>query len=284
MKNLNIILAALLIVLFACEKDKSEPTPAGPGTMEIEFDNVAIINNVVQQLKLAEAGSTDYPYTNAMGQPFNITFLRYFISEIVLEGPNGEYYADKMSVSATASEGYYLIDEANFESQIITLKDIPAGEYNKVSFTVGVEENGVVEGAAGGALDPATNKMFWNWNSGYVAVKFEGQSPVSAGGASGNSITSDNAAGVVFHVGGWKEQAGTAFVNNNKSLSYTFDTKARISADDEPHVHMYFDVLSLFGAKNKIDFTGNVNVHKPVDGTPIAENFEGTIRYDHIHQ
>ncbi|MBK7477876.1 MAG: hypothetical protein IPI11_18410 [Haliscomenobacter sp.] len=125
---------------------------------------MAIVNGTQTQLSMATAGSTTYTYTNGMSQTFNVTLLRYFISAIELTGPNGEYFKDEVSVSAAGSKGYYLIDESKSASQYVTLNDVPAGEYNKLTFTVGVDSTGVVDGAAGGMLDPATNKMFWNWN------------------------------------------------------------------------------------------------------------------------
>lgn len=284
MKKLLFLGLLSLSVLTACNNDNDNPSPAGPGTMEIEFDNVAIINGIQRQLSLKEVGSTDYNYQNAMGQDFNLTFLRYFISNIVLEGPNGERFEDPQTADATSSAGYYLIDEATASSQLVKLENIPAGAYNKISFTVGVSEEGVKEGAAGGALDPATNGMFWNWNAGYVAIKVEGQSAVSAGGAIGNTIDPENEKGLVFHVGGWKDIEGTAFVNNNQSLSYAFDVNAKVADDQAPHVHMVMDVLQLFTGKNEIDFTGNNNVHKPTDGKSMSENLGAAFAFDHIHQ
>lgn len=283
MKKILFIAVATLYLFSSCEKEDDNPLEVN-GKMEIEFDNIAIVNDIQRQLNMTTAGDANYDYQNALGQDFNITLLRYFISEIVLEGPNGERFEDLLAVDATDAKGYYLVDESVSASQLITLEDIPAGEYNKISFTVGVAEEGVKEGAAGGSLDPATNGMFWNWNAGYVALKFEGQSSVSVGGAVGNTIAPEDEKGVVFHVGGWKEIEGTAFVNNNQSLSYDFDVNAKVGGDHEPHVHMVFDVLSMLSAKNQVDFTGNNNVHKPVDGQAIAENLAEAFRFDHIHQ
>ncbi len=284
MKKLVFFSLLGLSTLTACNSDDDNPSPAGPGTLEIEFDNLAVVNGIQRQLDLKEVGSTDYNYQNAMGQDFNLTFLRYFISHIILEGPNGERFEDPQLAEAESSSGYYLIDESTPSSQLIKLENIPAGEYNKITFTVGVSEEGVKEGAAGGALDPATNGMFWNWNAGYVAIKIEGQSAVSVGGAIGNTIDPENEKGMVFHVGGWKDIEGTAFVNNNQTLSYAFDVNAKIADDEVPHVHMIMDILQLFTAKNKIDFTGNNNVHKPTDGKSMAENLDAAFAFDHLHQ
>lgn len=286
MKKITIFfLFAGILLSTGCQKeDTKDPVNDQPGIIEFELDNIALVDGIVRQLRLAPVGDTEYDLTNGMDQPFNITLLRYFVTNVVLEGPNGERYEDEMSVSATASKGYYLVDEADTKSQLIKLENVPAGRYNRLSFTIGVDEAGVMEGAAGGALDPATNNMFWNWNSGYIAVKFEGQSNVSAGGANGESIKPDNANGLVYHVGGWKDVPGTAFVYNNRLITLDFDTEAVVNGDEEPHVHIFVDVLRFFTGANAIDFTGNNNVHKPTDGKPVAENLESAFRYDHIHQ
>ncbi|HOJ89949.1 MAG: MbnP family protein [Saprospiraceae bacterium] len=281
-KNLLPILFLLITTfMVSCSKDSDSNEP---GDIEIEFDNIAIVNGVERQLTLATSGSTDYSYTNGMGQDFNINLLRYYITNIKLTGPNGEVFEDHIHVDAAGTEGIYLIDEANPASSSVILKSVPAGNYNKITFTVGVEENGVKEGAAGGNLDPATSKMFWNWNSGYIALKFEGQSPVSAGGTSGTETLGGVTKGIAYHIGGWKDVTGTAFVYNNKTLSFDFDTNAKVKKGQQPTVHMVFDVLKLFTGKNTIDFTGNNNVHKPVDGKPAAENIPTAFAFDHIHQ
>ena len=280
----NLCVALAILFFSACQQDGDSEGAIDVGDFEIEFDNIALIDDVARQLKLAGIGDTTYQYTNGMEQPFNITLLRYFISEIILEGPNGEYFADKMNADVSGSEGYYIIDEAKPESQLITLKNVPAGKYDRVTFTVGVDEEGIIEGAAGGALDPATNNMFWNWNAGYVTLKFEGQSPVSAGGANGEGIMPEHETGLVYHIGGWKDIEGQPFVYNNKELSFNFGVGVTAGEGFLPHLHMFFDAMSLFKAANMIDFTGNNNVHKPSDGSPMAENMAKSFWIDHLHQ
>ncbi|MBX2874619.1 MAG: hypothetical protein KTR30_21030 [Saprospiraceae bacterium] len=68
-----------LSILTTCDNDKENddcPGPAGPGTLEIEFDNLAIVDAIQGQLNLQEVSSTSCNYQNAMGQDFNLTFLR----------------------------------------------------------------------------------------------------------------------------------------------------------------------------------------------------------------
>ena len=55
---------------------------------------------------------------------------------------------------------------------------LPAGQYNKISFLLGVDSLKNVSGIQTGALDPLKD-MFWTWKSGYVMAKLEGRSSAS---------------------------------------------------------------------------------------------------------
>ena len=112
--------------------------------MEVEFDNIAIVNGIEQQLSLVTAEVPAMAIPNSLGQKFNINLLRYYISAIELETTDGKVYKDVLEVTATGSKGYYLIDEANPASQVVELDNIPAGKYSKITFTVGVDSTGVL--------------------------------------------------------------------------------------------------------------------------------------------
>ncbi|MEL6485364.1 MAG: MbnP family protein, partial [Bacteroidota bacterium] len=138
---------------------------------------------------------------------FNITTFRYYISKVKLEGPDGEVFEDEMNVSANADDvrGFYLVNEADASSKFITLKDIPAGRYNKITFTIGIGEEGIEEGAAGGILDPAEGAWFWNWNAGYIGFAIEG----GAANSGQERVEGDGwlieEKSFALHIGGWKE-------------------------------------------------------------------------------
>ena len=107
----------------------------------------------------------DSTYTNAFGEQYTITKLKFYISNprfIVKEKNNKE-------------ASVFLIDAAGDDS--ISFK-APAGEYSKLMFSIGVDSALNSSGAQAGALDPL-NGMFWTWNSGYVYFKMEGYSTSS---------------------------------------------------------------------------------------------------------
>ncbi len=267
------------INFFGCADDNDQPEPLEQeGVMILKFDNVAGQKSAGL---LSEVGDTDYPFTTSLDQIFNITLLRYFVSKVSLSGPNGENWSEELLVSADEINGYYLIDESDILSQKVNLEKVPAGTYNSVTFTIGVEQEGIIEGAAGGELTQgagATDQdMFWNWNAGYLALKMEGQSASSPGEAFGETIEETNTNGFTFHVGGWNEP------NNNKEITLLFDA-IRVADNLEPEVHIVFDVLNLFSGVNEIDLSISNNVHSPASGVSVAENIPGSFQVDHVHQ
>ena len=164
----------------ACKKDpEPEPIPDTVGPLTLEFEHV--VGNDALALNPQQ-------YTNANGDQFQVTTFKYYISNIVLIKADGSTFKQP--------ESYYLIDQEQPNSKLITLENVPSGEYTGLTFTVGVDSTRNVSGAQTGALDP-TQGMFWSWNTGYIFLKLEGYSPQSEKG------------GLTFHIGGFKTPNNT---------------------------------------------------------------------------
>ena len=72
-------------------------------------------------------------YTNANGEDLSITKLRYLISKITLEKSSGETFI---------LDGYNLVDVTNNTNQSFApITAIPDGDYSKVSFTFGFDND-----------------------------------------------------------------------------------------------------------------------------------------------
>jgi hypothetical protein len=274
-------LSLLLVSLFftACEKD--DPAPAEDlGTFDLLFDNRV----GDQSATLVGQDATDFPYTNNMGQSFNLTLLGYYISRIELSGPNGEYYADEMSTGADAAQvkGFYHILESDANSQNIRLENVPAGKYNRVSFTLGIDAETVQEGATGGVLDPAEGAWLWNWDAGYIAFGIEGRSPASPQEA--DQFNPEN--GVQIHIGGWKEIAGNPnLVNNVKKITLDFPSSVEVESRLSPNAHLEMDLMKVLdGNGNQVDFSTTYAIHAPAKGKVFADNLEQAFSVDHVHQ
>jgi len=273
---LGTVLAVTAGGFSACKEDQIEEEF---GVFELEFDHKVGDSN----LSLAAWDDTNYPYTNAAGQTYNVTNFGYYITGIKLTGPDGAYFEDHVHSSADPNEvhGYYHILESEPASKKIMLSEVPAGKYNQITFTLGIPESGVQEGATGGVLDPAQGAWFWNWDAGYIGVAVEGQSPSSPEVA--GAFNPDNF--VALHIGGWKEvPSNPNMVNNTKVITLNF-SDVNVGEGLEPSAHLYADVAKILdGPSANIDFSVNYSVHSPIKGQPFAGNLLEMFSVDHVHQ
>ncbi len=288
MKPFHKILFAFFAISFvsfsACNKDDEDSTK-NPGVLSVFFDNKL----GDQSISIKDYGDKTFDYMDTDGQEYNISLFAYYISAIELEGPDGIKHLDPLNVSANADEvtGYYHVISTTPNSNVINLKDIEAGTYDKIRFTVGVDESGVQEGAAGGVLDPANGAWFWNWNAGYIGFGVEGNASNSGqeyvDWGNGNETLEGTYA---IHVGGWKDvepEPGEdpKFVNNIKIIELDFDSNIRIEDGLNPEAHINVNFEELLKG---IDFSTTYAIHRPDLGKPFAEKLVNVFELDHVHQ
>lgn len=243
-----LVIALISVFTFSCKEDP-DAEPGLPGEVTLEFDH--IVGTRALSLDNQE-------YTNTNGDKFTVSRFKYYISNIILKKADGTEYKQP--------ESYYLIDESVPASKNVNIKDIPAGEYTSLTFTIGVDSARNVSGAQTGALDPA-NGMFWTWNSGYVFVKLEGTSPQSQNG------------GLVFHIGGFQKPNNTI-----RTISPALNgQKLRIAAGKAPQVHLKVDVLNMFQGANTIKFAELSTTMGGANSVKVADNYVEMFKVDHIH-
>lgn len=107
----------------------------------------------------------DSSYTNPFGENYQVSRLKYYISNISLSKEKRNDWGKEV----------FLVENGVADS--ISLPAFP-GSYTKLYFTLGVDSALNCSGAQDGALDPL-NGMFWTWNSGYIFFKMEGYSTAS---------------------------------------------------------------------------------------------------------
>ncbi|MTI22770.1 hypothetical protein E1176_17190 [Fulvivirga sp. RKSG066] len=284
MKLYNLLTALIIVLAYtSCDSDDQSETEA-VGTLQLKFDHFV----GTQKMELSEPGSIEFQYETADGEAFNISKFGYYVSEIILEGPTGEYYEDEQLVSALEVKGFYHVLQDEPSSRFITLSDVPAGRYNRVTFKIGVSESAVQEGAAGGVLDPAEGAWFWNWNAGYIGFAIEGTAQNSGQElVEGDGWTIPEKS-FALHIGGWKdievaEGENQKFVNNVKTIALQFDSDLRVESALDPNVHIVVDLLKMLDGAN-INFANSYSIHAPKAGQPLAEVLPEVFIVDHTHQ
>jgi hypothetical protein len=179
-KTKNILIALIAIPLFSisltsCEDDDDEIETITIETIvrdtvtttdSTKFHQVDInLKNMVNGTDLAMNTSTK-PYTNNMSQPFNVTRLRYLISDVSFHKADGSCF--------TINE-YHLVDASDTTTLIYspTVK-VPGGDYTSISFNFGFDAEDNQEG-----VYADLNTANWNWpmmlGGGYHFMQFEGK-------------------------------------------------------------------------------------------------------------
>ena len=115
-----------------------------------------------------------------------IVAIKFYISELEIE------YKD--DVTNRVKDSYYLIDVFKSTTLNKTFQSSHTTKLKSISFSLGVNENLNESGALSGDLDPV-NGMYWTWQSGYINLKIEGESPSCS--TRKNRFT--------FHIGGYKQ-------------------------------------------------------------------------------
>lgn len=262
MKNIvKLIVFTMITTLFVnCKKDTKAPDPVAPtpvvpansNNLNVEFEPMVGDSGLVL---------TTQTYTNQAGNTFNVTIWKYYVSNIQLTKTD--------NTVITIPNTYFLVDHSSAATSMISIPNVPYGDYKGMQFTLGVDSARNVSGAQTGALDPA-NGMFWTWTSGYIMAKMEGASPQST----------DVANKLVFHIGGFSG------VNNVlKTINIPFNTSvANVTSSISPKIHISSDLLTWFKAPTAIDFATLNKVHMPgANAVTVANNYASMFKFEHVH-
>jgi len=151
------ILAGILITFASCDKTSdTEKT----GNMVVTFQH-----SVGQQPLEYDT----IKYVNAAGNPYMVTEIQYFISDICLHKSNGD------SVLLNKENNIHYVDTGLPDTWIWNLKDsIPEGQYSAISFTFGINEK---ENISLRFTNPPESNMFWPQflGGGYHYMKLNGK-------------------------------------------------------------------------------------------------------------
>jgi hypothetical protein len=165
-KNKLTIIAAVALLTFATvftgckKKDEETPTPTPNTEQKLSFHLHTMVGT--------NAASYGMQFQDASGRKFNVSDLRYYISNIVLIKSDG---------SELPLTGKVIL--ANPSTHEYELGEVPVASYKGFKFLVGLD-------SATNHSDPTTYpsdnplsiqspSIHWSWNSGYIFMKIEGQ-------------------------------------------------------------------------------------------------------------
>ena len=245
MKNNNLLMpvaAALLAftLLFAgCKKEEVKSTE----------QNLSLH----MHMKVgANAAAYATEYTNASGRKFNLSNLRFYLSNFVLVKNDGSQLplTNKVVLASPAVHDY-------------DLGKVPVGDYKGFKFMVGLDSitnhKDPTVYSADNPLAIQSPAIHWSWNSGYIFMMIEGL--VDSTAASTGSPDYE----FFYHIG---------MDALSRSIDYSTSAFSVVSGTDK-EIAMEFDLLQ---ALTNVDMRTQNATHT-MDNMPlammIADNWEG---------
>jgi hypothetical protein len=244
---------ALAFIQLSCSDDENPTVESG--SMLVHFDNV------VGNADLALNSGT---YINAAGEDFTVTKLNYYVSNIKLTKPDGS------SFTVPKDSSYFLIREGNVPSQTVRINNIPIGNYTGIEYIIGIDSlksiadpstrKGVLDESTGPTNEEA---MYWNWNPGYIFLKFEGLSEAS-------TIANGK---YEYHIGGFGGRTEKT-LNNIKTVKLSFGNQpAAVTTNTTPQVYIKADILKIFDGPTQLSIAKNSAVMFMPFSANIAANY-----------
>jgi hypothetical protein len=197
-------------------------------------------------------------YHPMSGDSLKFTTFKHYLSNIKLHHVDGSVWE--------APESYHLLNVDDPTSLVLDFTGVPAGEYNALEITFGVDSLRNVSGLQTGALDPANN-MFWSWNTGYIMIKAMGESPQSPSGT------------FSYHLGGFSGANSTILT---KELNFPAGELLEITPDGTPVIHTMANPAKLFHTQGTV--ANMPMIHMPnTEAGIMASDFNQGVFIDHVH-
>lgn len=259
MKNTIKLFVFFLFTLtfYSCSNDETSSDLSGNGNLVLKFDNIYNENDF----------AFNTPYNNSNGEIIKANKLKYIISNIRLTKEDGSLF------TIPKSESMFIVNEANSESTFITLQNVPASNYNGITFGIGVDQAQFNTGADGQgnflALAQSEN-MLWTWAAGYRFLVFEGVFTTSTN-------TTENPFRI--HTG----QTSESYNYTETQLNLT--SNALVRETITPQIHIMVDFKHILDGANKNDLA-NASGGDIMGGsklTEISNNIPDMFSIHHVH-
>lgn len=260
------LLCASVFVLQSCSNDDDKVDDlTGNGELSLHFDHSLAGDQLILNTT---------SHTNSLGETLKISRFSYIVSNIQLHNVNGTIF------TYPVQNGYFIVN-SELQNIDIDLENIPAGDYNKITFGIGVDQEKYLTGQTEQQAfwDLAqTQSMTWSWITGYKFINYEG------------TFTSQEITTPVdfkVHMG----SHGTA-LDNYREQTVSFPSVARVRRDTAPNVHFVVDVNQLLDGVHKLKLQEALNpagttaiIMVNAEKAPkVAENATNMFTVDHIHQ
>lgn len=259
-KIFNVMAIAITIAFISCNEDDDMPkTLEGKNNVSIEFDAGFAGDDLV-------LGRT---YTNENNEKLTITAFDYIVSNFRLITKEGKEFV------YPKNDSYFIISEGGAKkkkSVQLILKNVPAGEYTKIKFGIGVDQKRYKEGKL--AQEDFWTKaegynLTWSWQAGYKFVVQEGEF---------TSAVQKDKKQFKLHIA----SRGTT-VDLYKEVELSMKDVVKVSTDISPQIHIAVDASKMLTGENKVKLSETNTIMGGPKASLIANNNKEMFTVHHVH-
>lgn len=198
-------------------------------------------------------------YTNPLGERYNVGLLKYYVSNITLTRLDGE--------EINIPNSYFLID-AEFR-RTVQIKNVPYGNYKKLSFVIGIDSAKTKQGGYTGDLDPI-HGMFWNTWGTYINFMMNGY----------HKMPDNTIQPFEYHIGGIERPNST-----NQLISLDLGGQTLKIEHDHPTLIVSVDIQKFFKSEYVVSLQKTPVVSEMGDSARmVSENFRHLFKVKKIQQ
>ena len=243
--------------IISCTSNNDDEILDGEGTLEVKFDN---------SYKTSDLLLNTTSYGAVETEKVTITALKYIVSNIRFEKSDGTIF------EYPTERSFFIVDESNTDTQKFNLTNIPEGNYTKITFGIGVDQETYLKGAEGQGdlLDKAQEMgMMWSWQAGYKFFLFEGNY---------TSSTVEETA-FAFHMGSHGSN-----LDNYKEVTLTLPNTVLVRAESKSSIHVVADVSKILDGETTFLLENDDQIHVDAVKSPqIAVNVNQMFTVHHVH-
>jgi len=259
MKHILLSIFCLCLFLASCANDNVSPITKKGGSVILNIDNV--IGN--QNLEF------DKTYSIASGEKYTIKKLKYYISNIQFMKSDGSV------TSVQQDSSYFLVDESNSTSMILSLPQVEIGKYLAIRLMIGVDSAKSMAPLEKrrGVLDMSGlgQDMYWTWNQGYIFFKMEGIYTDFSG-------KNDD---YTYHIGGFGNNGSS--LNNIKVITIPLgSTECEVSEDKKLTINLIADISKVFNGKKEITIVDHPIITFSPFSIDIADNYSEMMSFSSL--
>lgn len=272
--KLNKYIKIIFIIVFSigiisCNSDDDNAILEGEtGEVQLKFENgFANLGNIVLN---------QTTQTSANVQKHLFTTLKYVVSNITLIKSDGTEFAYHYN---DPDKGAFIINQEDAVGGVIylNLNEIPQGQYNKIRFGLGIDQQAYLLGHDGQATfwSNATEEgMVWSWAAGYIFAKIEGKYGTS-------SADTD----FMNHTGNMGDVAQNGTPDLYREITLDLPNTAQVTSQIVPSIHILADWNHYLSGETHLTLDpANENAMGSSQHlVDITNNLTKMFRVDHVH-